>query len=108
MVGDLLAGVTKYLIGSPSCFTLFIEWQLLTFTKSLSAGNKRMNVLPLIRSAYISLLAFINFSPSSSLDEKLSPDFNIAEERGRKREDCKLAYPNCSIGFLDIITKIRD
>jgi len=42
------------------------------------------------------------------VDEKLSPDFNIAEERGRKGKDCKLAYPNCSIGFLDIITTIRD
>jgi hypothetical protein len=42
------------------------------------------------------------------LDEKLSPDFGIAEERGRNGEDCELAYPNCSIGFFDIITTVRD
>jgi hypothetical protein len=42
------------------------------------------------------------------LDEKLAPDFNIAEERGRNGEDCKLAYPNCSIGLLDVITTIGD
>lgn len=50
----------------------------------------------------------INFSPSSSLDEKLSPAFNIAEEHGRNGEDCRLAYPKCSIGILDVITRLED
>ncbi|XP_021934668.1 uncharacterized protein LOC110837128 isoform X2 [Zootermopsis nevadensis] len=50
----------------------------------------------------------ILFTPSSSLDEKLSPAFNIAEEHGRNGEDCRLAYPKCSIGILDVITRLED
>lgn len=50
----------------------------------------------------------IVFSPSSSLDEKLPPAFNIAEERGRNGEDCRLAYPECCIAFLDVITRLQD
>jgi hypothetical protein len=46
-----------------------------------------------------------NFSPSSSLDEKLPPAFNVAEAQGRNGEDCKFAYPDCCIAFLDIITR---
>jgi hypothetical protein len=42
------------------------------------------------------------------LDEKLPPDFNAAEERGRNGEDCVLAYPNCTFGFLDVITRLED
>ncbi|XP_069694380.1 uncharacterized protein [Periplaneta americana] len=46
----------------------------------------------------------ILFTPSSSLDEELSPAFQVAEERGRNHEACDHAYPNCSIGLMDIST----
>jgi len=48
------------------------------------------------------------FRPSSSLDEKLPPAFNIAEQLGKNGEDCRRAYPECSFGLLDAITTYRD
>ncbi|XP_069694334.1 uncharacterized protein [Periplaneta americana] len=50
----------------------------------------------------------IIFTPSSSADENLHPDFPLAEKRGKSGSDCRISYPKCPIALFDIIAPFID
>ncbi|XP_069696657.1 uncharacterized protein [Periplaneta americana] len=50
----------------------------------------------------------IIFTPSSSADENLHPDFSLAEKSGKSGLDCRRSYPKCSVGLFDIIAPLKD
>ncbi|CAB3380854.1 uncharacterized protein LOC135935710 [Cloeon dipterum] len=61
---------------------------------------------PLHHNGLFGDLLHVIFTPSTSNDEQLGPDFSTAEQKGVEGGDCKALYPNCPKGLFDMFTAL--
>ncbi|XP_067005980.1 uncharacterized protein [Anabrus simplex] len=62
--------------------------------------------MPLYHNGLLGDLMHVIFTPSSSADEGLPPDFDDAENMGKSGANCRQAYPGCPTGLYDFISEI--
>ncbi|XP_063219780.1 uncharacterized protein LOC134529509 [Bacillus rossius redtenbacheri] len=63
---------------------------------------------PMKGTSMIADILHVVFTPSTSVNEDLGPEYQLAENRGRSGEDCEEVYEDCPISLVQLISEIDD